>query len=169
GGTEIELVEDLAVLRRLDVHVNDSEEVVVLGVGIDTEDVEELLRPVEALDERRQARLRLCRTEAYPPAQQAEQATPDCTVQHPSRHGVSPETAAASRRREIIRSHHGQLIRCRAAQQWVACRTHFQVDLPGEAMLGSREVAYVRRANYERSKHQSWPDRRPAMDGCGVA
>jgi hypothetical protein len=37
------------------VHVDDREKVVVLGVGIDAPDVEQLLRPIEPFDERRQA------------------------------------------------------------------------------------------------------------------
>ena len=51
-------MDDLAVLAAiLAIDVDDGEEVVVLGVGIDAVDVEVLLRPIEPLDERRQAGL----------------------------------------------------------------------------------------------------------------
>src|SRR5262245_10209688 len=57
GGAEVELLQDLAVAVRFEIDVDGEQEVVVLAVGIDAENVEILLGAVQALDERRQARL----------------------------------------------------------------------------------------------------------------
>src|SRR5262249_39590660 len=57
--SKIELIDDLAVLRRILVYVDYCQEIVVLRVGIDAEHVENLFRPIQTLDERRQARFRI--------------------------------------------------------------------------------------------------------------
>src|SRR5207248_2933640 len=70
---QVEFVNDLAAPPRLEVHVYDEEEVIVLGVGVHTVDVEVFLGPVEALDEGRQAGFRTGRGRGLEPGQ-AEQA-----------------------------------------------------------------------------------------------
>ena len=57
--TEIQLIGDSAVGLGAFFDIDDCEEIIVLAVGVDAEDIEVLLRPIEAFDEGRQAGLRL--------------------------------------------------------------------------------------------------------------
>src|SRR5262245_13048918 len=55
GRAQVQLISNLAVFRRVGIDVDDGEKVIVLGVGVDAEDVEDFFRPIQPFDKRGKA------------------------------------------------------------------------------------------------------------------
>ena len=96
GRAEVKLLDDLAVFRRRRVYIDDGQEVVVLGIGIDAKHVEDLFRPVEAFHERRQTGFR---SGAFAlKTKQRDQANGEpaehTVTPYAGRHGAAPHLAS---------------------------------------------------------------------------